>query len=252
MNPWIKTYSSSRSSALRLFCFPYAGGAASLFRNWPQRFSARVEISAVQLPGRENRMQEPRFTDLYALAKRIADELAPLLHQKPFAFFGYSMGAILAFEVTRELRRRRLPMPLHLFVAASSPPQLAEHPDRSRSTLPDDELIAELRRLGGTPDELLEHEELLRLLLPILRADFSVVDTYRYRDEEPLDVPLSAFGGLEDHALPEEQLEGWRLQTRAPFTMQIFPGNHFFLHAHDAELAAAMERLLPGVNAPPR
>lgn len=249
MSAWIKTFGSSRSAALRLFCFPYAGGAASVFRNWPQRFGDRVEICAVQLPGRENRLKEPRFTDLYALAERIAGEFAPLLPAKPFALFGHSMGALLAFEVARELRRRHLPMPVRLFASAASPPQIGDRADPPRHTLPDDALIAELRRLGGTPDELLEHEELLRLLLPILRADFSVVDTYRYRHEEPLDVPLSAFGGTGDRGVPEERLEGWRLQTRAAFTARMFPGNHFFLHAQEGELTKEVERLL-AVNAP--
>jgi medium-chain acyl-[acyl-carrier-protein] hydrolase len=241
---WIQTYGSSESAPLRLFCFPYVGGAASVFRHWPSRFNHRVETLAVQLPGRENRMSERAIGDLHALVRAIADEIESSLHEKPFAFFGHSLGGIVAFELARELRRRGLPQPLRLFVSACSAPQVADYSDPPRHLMSDEELIAELRELGGTPEELLRNEELLAILLPTLRADFSLFDTYRYTGGAPLEIPISAFGGLEDFALPEEKLEGWQLQTAAAFTLRMFPGGHFFLHPYEQALTRELERLL--------
>lgn len=244
MSNWFTSNGSNAAAPLRLFCFPYVGGAASVFRKWPERLASRAEVFALQLPGRENRMSESPFTDMQDVVSCVADEITPLLAAKPFAFFGHSMGGVLAFELTRELRRRGLPLPSRLFVSASSAPQVADFADPPRHTMPDDELIVELRRLGGTPEEFLEDEELLAILLPTLRADFSLFDTYRYPEGEPLPVPISIFGGLEDFALPEEKLEGWRLQTTERVTMKMFPGDHFFLHSHEPALVREIERLL--------
>ena len=244
MSLWIRTFVPTPQAPLRLFCFSYVGGTASVFRGWPQHFGPLAEVCAVQLPGRENRLREQPFTDLYALAERVATEVAPRLREKPFAFFGHSMGALLAFEVTRELRRRALPRPERLFVSAAYAPQHPDHPDPPRHTLPEAELIEELRRLGGTPDEVLQHEELLQLLLPTVRADFSLVDTYRYREEDPLDTPITAFGGRQDPSVTEEHLRAWQPQTRADFTLRIFPGDHFYLHAYEAEVVREIARRL--------
>jgi medium-chain acyl-[acyl-carrier-protein] hydrolase len=244
MSKWIQTFGSRTDAPLRLFCFPYAGGGASVFRGWPQLFGRGVEICAMQLPGRENRIREAPFTDMHLLAARVADELAPLLPGKPFAFFGHSLGAVLAFELARELRRRGLRMPVHLFASAATAPQVVEDVDPPRHTMSDADLVDELRRLGGTSAEVLEHEELLALLLPLQRADFTVIETYRYSDEEPLDVPITVFGGLEDSTVTEEKLKPWRVQTRAPFAMKMFPGDHFFLHAHEAALVREIARVL--------
>lgn len=244
MSSWFQTFGSNAGAPRRLFCFPYVGGAASVFRRWPQRFGEALEILALQLPGRENRMSEPPFTDMHDVVARVADEIAPMLAAKPFAFFGHSMGGVLAFELVRELRRRGLPLPSRLFVSGSSAPQVADFADPPRHTMPDDELVVELRRLGGTPEEFLADEELLAILLPTLRADFSLFDTYRYPEGEPLPVPISVFGGLEDFALPEEKLEGWRLQTTAAVTMKMFPGDHFFLHAYEPAVTREIGRLL--------
>jgi len=248
LSNWIRTFAPAPHAALRLFCFHYVGGSASAFRTWAQRLAPGVEVSAVQLPGRETRIREAPFTDLLALAERVAAELTPLLNGKPFAFFGHSMGALLAFEVTRELRRRGLPAPVHLFASSAAAPQ--NRMGRTRHTLGDAELVEELRRLGGTPEEVLQHEELLQLVLPLLRADFSVVDTYRYREEEPLDVPLSAFGGREDDGVTEAHLRDWQSQTRAPFALRLFPGGHFYLHAHEGEVAAEVGRTLTSIPSP--
>jgi medium-chain acyl-[acyl-carrier-protein] hydrolase len=240
---WIQTYGSYAFAPRRLFCFPPVGGAASLYRRWSQRFGNRIEICAVQLPGREDRMADTPFRDLRELVRAVADALAPYLGEKPFAFFGHSMGAIISYELAAELRRRKLPKPRRLFLSAAAAPPLTYIPDPPRHTMTDEQLVTELRRLGGTPEELLQHRELLDLVLPSLKADFSVFDTYRYQDTEPLDVPISVFGGIDDAVLPEEKLVPWQEHTSADFTLRIFPGNHFYLQTQEEALTREIERL---------
>ena len=145
------------------------------------------------------------------------------------------MGAIIAFELARLLRREGRAQPLHMFVSGRTAPQL----NRSHTPiydLPKPELLEELKRLNGTPREVLEHPELMDLMLPILRADFSVCDTYEYTREPPLDCSLTAFGGLQDAGVPRRNLEGWREQTSASFTLRMLPGDHFFLHSDESLL----------------
>ena len=241
---WIQYRVVSETAPFRLFCFPYVGGAASVFRKWPQRIGEKVEVCPMQFPGRENRMSEPPIGDLREVVRLVADLFAPSLEEKPYALFGHSMGGLVAFELAREIRRRGLPRPVRLFMSASCAPQVADFVSPPRHLMSDEELVEELRRLGGTPEELLREEELLRLLLPAIKADFSLFDTYRYTAEEPLSIPITVFGGLEDFALPEEKLESWRVQTSAQFGVKMFPGDHFFLNAYEAAVTREIARLL--------
>lgn len=188
-------------------------------------------------------MQEPPLTDLLALVKDIAHWIRPNL-DTPFAFFGHSMGALVGFELTRFLRREEGIGPVGLFVSGCGAPQI---PDRNLPTtydLPDSELLEELRRLNGTPKEVLEHPELMQLMLPLLRADFETIETYTYFPEPPLDCPIAAFGGLRDPKMKREHLELWRDQTTAGFTLRMFNGDHFFLDQAEPELLYALAREL--------
>ena len=245
---WLYSFKPAPKAGLRMFCFPYAGGNAMVFRDWAEKLPPGVEVSAVQLPGRGNRMQEPPVTRLPELVEAMAPALLPRL-DKPFVFFGHSMGAILGFELARWLRREGEPGPLKLFVSGRSAPQLNRtHPPIH--DLPQPELVAELKRLNGTPDEVLEHPELMELMLPLLRADFSLCDTYEYAEAAPLDCPITVFGGLEDAGIPRGNLEAWREQTAASFTLRMLPGDHFFLHSKNALLlrllAAELQQLAEG------
>jgi medium-chain acyl-[acyl-carrier-protein] hydrolase len=165
---------------------------------------------------------------------------------KPFAFFGHSMGALLAFEVARKLRRERLRGPLGLFISARRAPQLEAEP--MTYNLPEAEFMDELRRLNGTPREVLENAEMLQLMLPILRADFEVCQTYEYNYEPPLDCPIRAFGGTQDADVPAEHLEAWREQTTASFLLRMLHGDHFFIHTSQPLLlkmvASDLDRLM--------
>jgi len=224
---------------LRLLCFPYAGGGASAYRAWRTRLPAQVQLVPVQLPGRETRLREAprtRLTDLVAL---LADELAPHLDGR-FAFFGHSMGALVAYELSHYLWARRRVLPTRLFVSAHRSPELPR-PARDLHRLADPELIDELRRLGGTPERVLQYAELMALALPILRADLEACETHVHQTHArgPLPIAISAFAGAEDRRVGPASLAGWRHHTRADFSLRVLPGGHFFLHtAPDAVLNA--------------
>lgn len=175
-------------------------------------------------------MEKP-FTRMPELVAAISQAMLSHL-DKPFAFFGHSLGAIVSFEVSRLLRREHQREPQHLFVSGSGAPQTSRV-GQALHDLPDSRFLKGLRELDGTPREILESNELMQLLLPTLRADFAISETYVYRPEPPLDCPITAFGGLQDQEVSRKRLEAWRNQTNAAFSLQMFAGDHFFLH--DAE-----------------
>ena len=225
---WRGNFRQVPQPRLRLFCFPYAGGSAAIFHKWAASLPQNIEVCPIYLPGRGHRSKEKAFTDIDSLVESTAESILPSLAE-PFAFFGHSMGALICFELARYLRRGNHPQPLHIFVSGRSAPQIQTY-ERITYNLPDDEFISELRRLDGTPHEILEHAELLALMLPILRADFALTQRYEYKDEPPLDCSISALGGLEDYEVTKTQLESWREQTSSRFTLHLFAGNHFFVN----------------------
>jgi medium-chain acyl-[acyl-carrier-protein] hydrolase len=247
---WLSCPRPNPRADLRLFCFPYAGGRAAIFRTWPEGLPENVELFAVELPGRGKRVREEPVTLMQPLVRAIAEAVGPRL-DKPFCFFGHSMGAVTSFELARLLRRQRGPEPLHLFVSGSPAPQVPDAHPRTFD-LPEPEFIEVLRRLNGTPPEVLENAELLQLMLPTLRADFELLQVYECLDEPPLACPITAFGGLQDQEVSREDLEAWGRQTASAFTLRNFPGDHFFLHTDRAlllwALSQELERLSRRVN----
>lgn len=240
---WFKVFLPRPQARVRLFCFPYAGGGASVYRLWPGELPDAVELCAVQLPGRESRWREEPFRRIEPLADETAQVLAGRL-DRPFVFFGHSMGAVLAFEVTRRLARRGAALPRHLLVSGRPGPRV-EDTDEPIRDLPREEFIAAVRRYSGTPDEVLQNAELMDLIEPLLRADFSVSETYAYApDAEPLPVPITAFGGVADEDVPPEDLDPWRLETAGPFRKHLFEGGHFFLNEKRPELLRIVRREL--------
>lgn len=227
--PWLAWYKRKPEARLRLFCFPYGGGAAGAFRAWQDYLPSSIEVCPVQIPGRENRLHEPCYTNLDLLVEATAQGLGRLL-DKPFAFFGHSMGAMLGFELARYFRERQLAQPAFLFVSGRRPPHV---PDQWRIIydLERDEFIGALRELNSTRKEVFENDDLLNLVLPMLRADYEIVQTYRYRPGDPFKFPITAFGGEEDIDESKEHLEAWREQTQSCFSLHMFPGNHFFIHS---------------------
>jgi medium-chain acyl-[acyl-carrier-protein] hydrolase len=238
---WLLQESESESR-IRLFCFPYAGSSAQIFRGWQQELPKEIEVSPVHLPGRGKRVREKPLTELLALAEVLTAELSPHI-DKPYALFGHSLGATIAFEVTRGLRRVGWPLPLHLFVSGCRAPQLAD-PSHRTYDLPAADLIGRLRNLNGTPSQILESPALMEFFLPIIRADLQMIQTYNYSVEAPLSCPISAFGGWQDLEEPPEMISAWREQTTASFQRQMFAGDHFFLHSeHDHLLQTMFQQL---------
>lgn len=241
-NEWISCPRPNPGAKVRLFCFPYSGAAANIYYPWADVLPPGWEICPVQLPGRGTRLREPLAERLRPQVEGIAAGIAPYL-DKPYAFFGHSMGALISFELSRTLRRMGTPLPVRLFVSGHQAPQL---PDRNPPlhALPHAEFLAKLRELNGTPEEVLRHDELLQLLVPILRADFAVCETYVYQAEPPLPVPLSAYSGLGDDYVNREELDGWRAQTSSAFSLRMFPGDHFYLNSARPYLLQALAREL--------
>lgn len=238
---WLILGKPRRKTRLRLFCFPYAGGGASIFRQWQEDMPEGIEVCAVQLPGRENRIAEPPFRILSSLIEAMVEALAPYF-DVPFAFFGHSLGVKIAFELVRELRRKKDIQPVHLFVSGARPPHVPE--PRPLHQLSEHDFIEELRRYSATPEVVLQSRELMEMYLPILRADFSIDETYIYYEDNPLDCPISAFGGTEDKEANREELDAWRQHTLSSFTLQMFQGDHFFIKSSQLLLLHSISRVL--------
>lgn len=243
---WILRPRPRLAARMRLFSFPYAGAGASVYRAWPQALPPEVESCAVQPPGRENRLGERQHTNVVELAAAAAQGLRPYL-DKPFAFFGHSLGALVCFELARRLRREQGLLPLYLFVSACRAPQRPD-PHPALHALPDARFIEAVRgRYAAIPAEVVGHAELLELLLPTLKADFEAFETYRHASDAPLDCPVSCFGGVEDRFATRDELSDWREQTESFFRIKLYPGGHFYLQAVEAELLAELTADLTGM-----
>lgn len=239
MNPWIAYIDPKPKAALRIFCFPYAGGGASLFRRWSEEVPASIEICAVQPPGRETRYSEPPFEHIGSLVEELHSALRGLL-DKRYAFFGYSMGALIAFELARLVRRDPRSAGLcHLFVAAARGPRLRD-PHPVDPSLSDAEFIHEVNALGGISPEVMDSTELLECHMELLRADFGICARYEYLNAPALDCPISAFGGIEDARISQQDLQAWANETSAAFSSRLFAGDHFFIHSHRRTLLQTM------------
>lgn len=241
--PWTRRFRRVDSPRIRLFCFPHAGGGASAYASWHQLLPADVEVCPVQLPGREERLLEPAFERVAPLVERLGRALDNHL-ELPFALFGHSMGALIAFELARMLRRERGLQPRHLFVSAARAPH-------TPSTLPvlydlpDQEFVREVRtHYDGIPAEVLENEEAMRLFVPRLKSDFGIFDTYRYAEAEPLGCPITGFGGRDDSSVTGNQLEAWRDLTTSVFELHWLPGDHLYLQSQRERIVSVVGHYL--------
>jgi surfactin synthase thioesterase subunit len=221
---WFRVLTPRPHAVTRLICFPYAGGGVAPYRQWT--LDPRIEVAAVQLPGREDRFHDEPYDAMTPLVDRLVTVLADEL-DRPFAFFGHSMGARVAFALSHALRDRGLPGPQRLFVSGSPGPCLPIPVGGWNE--PDEGLVAWLHRMDGTPQAIMRRPELLAALLPTLRADLTVVATHPYRRRDPLDLPIHAFAGLGDDYATPERMTFWRRETAAAFALDTFAGGHFFL-----------------------
>jgi surfactin synthase thioesterase subunit len=247
MSVWLPWAKRDAQACVRLLCLPPAGGAASFYRDWGDSLPAEVDVCAVQLPGRETRLREPPYARLGPLADALAGAMRPYL-DRPFAIFGHSMGALLGFELARRLRATEAREPLLLVVSGHRAPHLPRaRPPLHR--LPKAELIEAIRDLHGTPDDVLRNSELLELVLPAIRADFAVCETYVHRAGPPLACRLVAFGGTGDELVSREELAAWRQHTQGSFAISMLPGDHFFLGTTRAVLPTALSAALESLAA---
>jgi surfactin synthase thioesterase subunit len=239
---WFRPWQRRETPRLRLFCMPFAGGQASVFASWASDLGSDVELRALSLPGRGARFAEPALENLGALLDTIEPLMLPLL-TAPFALFGHSMGATIAFELARRLRRRGGPLPLHLFVSGARSPRRLQSTDTLHA-FSDAQLIEQLRLLGGTPDEILRNPQLLALALPSLRSDLRLLERWVSPEEPPLPLPLTALGGRNDPRVSADELALWRAHTSGAFTVQLFSGDHFYLLNEREALLASLRRAL--------
>lgn len=242
-NDWITSFTPNPSAKLRMFAFPYAGAGTVVYRTWEAGLPKEVELAILRLPGRESRLREKPYTQMQLLVSALVEAIISQL-DKPFVFFGHSMGALVAFEVARELRRQGQPMPKHLLLSARRAPHLPD-PDSALHPLGDNAFVKEMqRRYGGIPDAILKTPELLALFVPVLKADFSVIETHTYTEEDPFDLPISVYGGTQDFVLRAGDLEGWGKQTSREFTVQKFVGGHFYFQNQPSALLGSISNVL--------
>jgi len=229
------------AARISFICLPHAGGSASAYLRFARHFGPSVEVIGVQYPGHGDRMSEQPCTEVHPLVQQICDALAARGDRR-FAIIGLSFGALVGFEVARELRRRGAPAPAFLVLGGRGAPQLPSDASALHG-LPRERFLEALIERYGDPDGLLRDPDIVEMVLPPLRADIAAAATWQYREEPPLATPLLAFGGREDRELTPELLGAWRAQTRGMFTQQLLPGGHFVFSDGAAELAQTIQRL---------
>jgi surfactin synthase thioesterase subunit len=239
---WIKRYKPRPEARSRLFCFPFAGGAASVFGTWWRKLPEWIEVAAVQLPGREDRFREQPLRSVTAVVQKLAPVVSEY-NDIPFACFGHSMGGLIAYELARHLRQTGGPMPVGLFISGRWAPDQPD-PLPELAELPDDEFVRELqRRYGGFPDMIANDPRLRSLFLPVIRADLELVNSHVHRPGPPLDCPIAVYGGLSD-SITRHSLEAWQAQTTGTFHVDMLPGDHFFISTNtEALLRLVSEQL---------
>jgi medium-chain acyl-[acyl-carrier-protein] hydrolase len=241
--PWFNRAKLDTHARLRLFCFPYAGGGAAIYRGWENYLPPGLEVWPVQPPGRGSRFKETAFASMNSLVEAAALAIEPFL-DVPIALFGHSVGAFASFEMAHLLSAKFGIRVRHLFVSGARGPHLPRNRHNIHD-LPEDEFITELKTLNGTPHEVFEHPDLIKMISSTLRADFSIAETYRASlDRPPLSCPITVFGGLEDTLVAKEDLEAWKLHTTNTFELWQLPGDHFFIHSSDTLVLQILSREL--------
>lgn len=243
---WLSCPIGTVPAPLRLWCLPFAGGGAASWHPWAPRLAGTAEIVAVRLPGRENRLHEKPYHDAARLVEAIAAVIAPYAHE-PYVLCGHSLGGLLAFEVARRLRAQFLPLPRGLIVSGVRAAHLPRREPDLRH-LGDDAFVSQVdTRYGGIPPAIREDREFLALMLPTLRADITVYETYQYLPGEPLPTPVLALGGEADATTTRDELLAWQQHSSGPFESAFFPGGHFYLQPQIGPVTQRVAAFLKGL-----
>lgn len=238
---WLSIFKPNPQAKLRLICIPYAGGSSRSFWNWPQGLSNDVELVALQAPGRLSRLQEEPFNDMELLVDDLMQVLPSIL-DKPYIILGHSLGSRIGFEVMLRCHSQGLRLPEHFIASGSRGPHMPCLEEQSYH-LPDDQFIVKLREMEGTPEELLNSTELMALLLPMIKSDFQIAETYLFNGNVSFDIPLSVFGGRDDDKADLEALESWQQHFAQPGDISLFSGGHFFIDSHQGEVVEKVNQI---------
>lgn len=248
VSPWLTYFTPRPHAKVRLFCIPHGGGGAQNFKDWAESLPEFIEVVALSFPGRGSRHAEPAIHSMGELVNEIVNAITPFL-DKPYAFFGHSVGALVAYEVVCRIEQANqtegttLKLPMRLITSAHEVPA-ESHADTPMYQLSDAELLTKIGELGLVPDEALQNKELVDFILPPLRADFEVSETYQWQKVEPLTVPITATLGDQDTLLTEQDMQGWRAYTCRDFAFKCYEGDHFYTVSKMSELLADITREL--------
>jgi medium-chain acyl-[acyl-carrier-protein] hydrolase len=241
-NDWFIPFKQVKDANIRLFCFHYGGGSASMFRQWPKDLIDGAELLAIQLPGREERFNEPLLNNIIQVVDNLCSNFNNYV-DKPFVIFGHSIGALVAFEFVRALRKKGMSQPKHLIVSGAKAPQISLNKQPIHD-LPDAKFIEELRKYNGIPNDIVEDEDIMAIFMPIIRADFCISETYKYINEEALTSPMTVLGGLNDNTFYQEDLLKWKEQTKSIFKYYLLSGDHFFINTSYKEVIKIINQIL--------
>lgn len=237
-NKWIVVPNPRPAAKIILLCFPFAGGSSNSFRSWAGILPPSVELWAIELPGHGSRLSEPLVENIEDLIVPLSEGIVGSL-EKPFAIFGHSMGALLGFEVALYLQNHFQKIAEHVFLSGHGAPGTPRHEPEIHH-LPKPQFLAKIKEYNGTPQEVLENEELMDLMFPILKADFKLCETYRHNNSGKLQAPITALGGIQDPSITRQDMEQWAQFTSSSFNVRFFPGDHFYLLHHKINLLKAI------------
>jgi len=233
-NQWILSTVVRPKAKIRLICFPYAGGSALAYKNWGEQFPESIEVVSVNLPGHGNRILEPAISDMDILIENLYHNLADYLMDKPIIFLGHSMGASVCFEFAKYLNATDVDL-RGIFISAYKAPHLMNKSESDFEEklyrLTDDQLVQKLKDIGGTPADLINHTELMKLALPTMRSELKLLETYKYRHCSPLDIPIIAFASIGDNVVDFMEVFEWNKHTTSSFKFYKLSGGHFFIHS---------------------